>query len=367
MTDSSNLVSIVLVGCGAPLRSMGWYHAAQILDGQVPSARLTHIVEPFYLTTSNTNATGYSEFHAWKKKLESERGVTFYANVADVPSMEPGEPRLTIISARTSDNPQLFRSCVGKTSAIFLEKPGAPTVLELEAMRDSAGGVPVYMGFNKNVSSYVVRAREFVQSQPGQNCDITFVHNNNYATQDLPECFERNAEGMLKNMAIHELALLVTYYGVKADNISSVQADKDFSSCQTLVGPSSGKSFTDFDKLKFKVVTKDGSQAYVAADRCAGDDSVAIITDAASGKELTRFTMPDEATVANVPNLRAKHGEAMPYFFAQDPDYLKLKKLVVSHMLDGSVSLEGVATIDNAIETLKVAEHLTPMLVEQLK
>ena len=27
----SNL-SVVLVGCGAPLRSMGWYHATQLLN-----------------------------------------------------------------------------------------------------------------------------------------------------------------------------------------------------------------------------------------------------------------------------------------------------------------------------------------------
>ncbi len=26
------VVSVVLVGCGAPLRSMGWYHATQLLN-----------------------------------------------------------------------------------------------------------------------------------------------------------------------------------------------------------------------------------------------------------------------------------------------------------------------------------------------
>eukprot|EP01048_Picozoa_sp_COSAG05_P000984 COSAG05_NODE_31_length_28416_cov_170.150652_7_plen_83_part_00 len=41
----------------------------------------------------------------------------------------------------------------------------------------------------------------------------TFVHNNDYALEELDECFERNAEGMLKNMAVHELALAVTHYG----------------------------------------------------------------------------------------------------------------------------------------------------------
>lgn len=59
------------------------------------------------------------------------------------------------------------------------------------------------MGFNKNVSSYVTRTREFANKYNG-NCDVTFLHDNNYQNTEaeLVECFERNSEGMLKNMAI---------------------------------------------------------------------------------------------------------------------------------------------------------------------
>jgi hypothetical protein len=53
---------------------------------------------------------------------------------------------------------------------------------------------------------------------------------------------------MLKNMAIHELALLATYWGVTVDNIKKVTPDTEFSSCQTLTGPS-GKEYTDFSKV----------------------------------------------------------------------------------------------------------------------
>ena len=52
---------------------------------------------------------------------------------------------------------------------------------------------------------------------------------------------------MLKNMAIHELALLATYWGVTVDTIESVTPDADFSRCLTLKGPS-GETFTDFSK-----------------------------------------------------------------------------------------------------------------------
>ena len=84
------------------------------------------------------------------------------------------------------------------------------------------------------------------------------------------------------------------------------------------------------------------------------------------GAELARFVMPDAETVANISTLRKKYGEAMPYFFTQDPDYLELKNRVVQSVVNGKEP-EGVASIDVAIETLKVAEYLTPILQEQLK
>merc|ERR1719469_687417 len=117
------------------------------------------------------------------------------------------------------------------------------------------------MGFNKNVSGYLTKSMEFAKTHgDSSKTNVTFLHNNNYpnTTEALSECFERNSEGMLKNMAIHELAICVTYYGVTIETIAKVIADKEYSSLQTLTGPSSGKEFTDFDKLKFKLITKDG-------------------------------------------------------------------------------------------------------------
>jgi len=66
------------------------------------------------------------------------------------------------------------------------------------------------MGYNKNVTPYVRKALAAAKAAPGST--TTYVHNNAYKTSELAECFERNAEGMLKNMAIHELALLATYW-----------------------------------------------------------------------------------------------------------------------------------------------------------
>jgi hypothetical protein len=249
---------------------MGWYHAVQLLDGRVKNAQLKSVVEPWYLNEAAKGTPGYDDFHSWKNEQES-KGIQFYAKVEDVPLPAHDEIRLGIISARTADNPNLLNGCVDiQCKAIYLEKPGAPSVAELEQMKQKAdgAGVKVFMGFNKNVSSYLSRSRNFAEKHEG-DCDVTFLHNNNYENTEaaLSECFERCAEGMLKNMAIHELAILVTYYGVTVQNIQSVHADRDFSSCKTLRGPTSGKDFTDFDKLKFKICTKTGTEIQVAADR----------------------------------------------------------------------------------------------------
>merc|ERR1712070_417246 len=255
---------------------------------------------------------------------------------------------------------------MGGSKCIYLEKPGAPTVTELESMKAEAdgAGVDVLMGYNKNVCKYVRKTREYAATVDGSI--VNFVANNAYENtpESLGECFERNAEGMLKNMAIHELALLVSFYDVTVDNIAEVVADKEFSSMQTLKGPS-GKEFTDFDKIKFTIKTKTGVEVSVAADRCGGTDSYASVTNP-EGEEVFRYYMPDEEDKAHYKELEAKYPTAMPYFFTQDPDYITVKERVAKHTVDGEPA-EGIADIQIAVDALKVAEYLTPILREQLK
>jgi hypothetical protein len=82
-------------------------------------------------------------------------------------------------------------------------------------------------------------------------------------------------------------------------------------------------------------------------------------------KEAFRHSMPDEEDEANVAVLEQKYPGAMPYFFSQDPDYVTVKERVAYYCANGKEA-EGIATIDIAIETLRVAEYLTPLLREQL-
>jgi len=353
---------VVLVGCGAPNRGMGWYHAIQMIEGKCPSASLDYIVEPWFMGQGGEGPGGaeFKEFQA----LEEANGIKFETALSALPP--PSAPRLALISGRTADNPRLLTESIANgCKCIYLEKPGAPSVAELQQMKveSEAAGVEVLMGYNKNVCKYVRKVREFSESLSGSH--VTFVSNNAYENtpESLGECFERNAEGMLKNMAIHELALLVSFYDVSVENIESVTADKEFSSLQTLAGPS-GKEWTDFDKIKFTIKTKTGKEVSVQADRCGGTDSYA--TASLDGEEKFRYYMPDEDDKVLVEELTAKYPTAMPYFFTQDPDYITVKERVAKHTVDGEPA-EGIATIEIAVETLRVAEYLTPLLQEQLK
>jgi predicted dehydrogenase len=356
---------VVLIGCGVPKRGMGWYHGKQMLEGQVPSAKLTTIVEPFFLGPGADSDAGKA-FNEWAAEMTKKYGTKFAKSVDE---LELTGPTLALISGRTADNPRLLKEVIAKgVTHVYLEKPGAPTVGELQEMKKYAKdkGVPVYMGYNKNVTPYVKKALEFQAKNGGA---VTFIHNNAYTEDQLGECFERNAEGMLKNMAIHELALLATYYGVTVENIKSVTPDAEYSSCQTLTGPS-GKEFTDFSKVGFTIETKDGKTVTVKADRCGdagggGNSQAYVMVD---GEEKFKSITPDDKLKKYCEAEAKKDPTMMPYFFLQHDDYITLKETATSHILAGADGApEGMATIDIAVETLRVAEYLTPYLQKALK
>jgi predicted dehydrogenase len=54
-------------------------------------------------------------------------------SVADMPAAEG--KKVALIAGRTADNPALLEAVVAKgCGTVYLEKPGAPTVAELETM-----------------------------------------------------------------------------------------------------------------------------------------------------------------------------------------------------------------------------------------
>lgn len=55
---------VILIGCGVPKRGMGWYHAKQLLDGDVSSAHLTTVIEPWFLGQGADSPPGKVCMHA---------------------------------------------------------------------------------------------------------------------------------------------------------------------------------------------------------------------------------------------------------------------------------------------------------------
>mmetsp|Transcript_43748 Transcript_43748/g.86272 ORF Transcript_43748/g.86272 Transcript_43748/m.86272 type:complete len:123 (-) Transcript_43748:180-548(-) len=53
---------VAIVGCGLPGRGMGWYHSLNILEGGVPSAELTDVVEPWFLGAGKDTPGGHVFF-----------------------------------------------------------------------------------------------------------------------------------------------------------------------------------------------------------------------------------------------------------------------------------------------------------------
>jgi len=284
-------LSVTVVCCGAPTRGMGWYHCKQILDGRVTGAKLVNVVEPFFLGSGKSNPLA-KEFAAW---AEVQPSVNFHASLSDI--VMPSGPQLVIICGRTADNPRLFKEAVSKGfSHIYLEKPGAESVVELEAMETLAKekGVSVLMGFNRNFSKYVRLAHEFMGNK---KASLTLLRNDCFNSEEsLDECFERNAEGMMKNMMCHELMVLITYYSLTVDSIEKVVPDKSYTVKQTRRGKQ------DFSRVGFTLVLKSGQEFTLVGDRQGGEHAEATVT--LSGQKFTAMR-PDPEILATSKSLEA--------------------------------------------------------------
>ena len=159
MRAASDTVDVVIVGCGLPGRGMGWYHALQLVNGDIAEGRVTDIVEPWFLGAGAVGPGGES-FAELKNEWE-KRGINFHSSVSTISAPAAGGQKVALISGRTADNPSLLKEVieVGCT-CVYLEKPGAPSVAELEKMAAHAAAkkVPVYMGCKFHVFHFLFYA-----------------------------------------------------------------------------------------------------------------------------------------------------------------------------------------------------------------
>ena len=143
---TGNTYDVVVVGTGLPKKGMGWYHLTQLLEMENVNVRA--IIEPFFLNTKLCS-TPPPSFRKMVSDLQSA-GVACDDSISKLPKFS--KDTMCLIAGRTVDNPKLFKQCLDQgAKVIYLEKPGAPSVAELETMRDQAAekGVKVYLGYNK--------------------------------------------------------------------------------------------------------------------------------------------------------------------------------------------------------------------------
>jgi len=356
-TDAAS-VKAVVIGCGAVGRGMGWYHMKQILAGRVAHMELAGVVEPFFLGEGKATPQG-EELQQW---LASKGpGVPTHHTLEGL-AHPVAANSLAIIAVRTADGPKVFAEVIERGfQNILLEKPGATNVEDLSKMAElaQAKGVRVVMGYNKNLSKYVAQARKMAEGMPG--AEVTLVHHNAYKEEELDECFERNREGILKNMMIHELVLLCSFFGMTADTVAEVSVDAARTLRETRRGPQTGAEITDFRHVWLTLVSKTGTKVSVCADRCAGSQSFAEV--AAGGKVEGKFVTPDEEDQVAMKALEEEQPGCMPYFYLQDPDYILLKARLAEQIVQGRPGPpEGLASIGNGVEALRLAEFLLKKL-----
>jgi predicted dehydrogenase len=365
------MVSVICVGCGEPKKAMGWYHLTQLLDES--RAKVISVVEPWYLG-KGCGAAGADVFAKFREDAnKSHPGIGFYSNVEELPELtqEAGvsTPVLALLAGRTENNPELFEAvCKKGVTHVLVEKPGAETAAQLEAMHELAGknGIQVVVGYNKNVSEYTQEAIKEIESaraSGGRLPVVTLEHNNafEYGSEGL-RTFMRGPgrEGLVHNMACHELAIATTFLGLCRDRIVSLTIDPNLSEQITF-----DDGHKDWVRLSFSVVLTSDTNAYptelrFVVNRCGGNFSCLQLGE---DEECQTFTLPSEAHASWVKKAQEMDPEIRPYFLLQSPDYRKLKGDILEHMAANKPGTPaGLCDISAAVEVLHLADMLKPLL-----
>ena len=323
-------------------------------------------------------APGADAFETFRAELVATHPkCRFYATVAELPSFASGSV-LGLIAGRTADAPGSFDELVAKgVSHIYLEKPGATSAARLETMSQTAAkaGVPVLVGYNKNVAQYSREALESLAARRAAGLPapvVTLEHCNAFLPgKELVDFVSgAGAEGMLHNMGCHELALAATLFGVTPERIASLTLHSEASELLTL---SDGVGF-DWSRVSFTLAlhpTDAETPAGVAPtalkfsfDRCGGNFSCVHLGEAHDAASES-FRLPSAEHQAWVDAEAQKDPLIRPYFLQQAPDYRTLKAVFVQHIRAGKPSTPpAVVDIDGAVAALRLADMLRPALLQ---
>ena len=363
---------------------MGWFHLTQLLTEYEDTVEVAAVVEPYFLGAGK-GAPGSEDFTAL---MAENPTVRFHKSVEELPQCAPSASHLFLIAGRTVDAKRLFEAAIAKGAThVYLEKPGATSAAELSAMRDlaAAKGVAVVVGYNKNVAEYSRDAltvlRKTAPKDGTAEQEVTLEHCNDFSPGEELVAFMRGpgGEGCLHNMCCHELALAATRFGVTCERIERVSLVADRSELLDL-----GDGRWDWSRVAFKLDLKPAAGTAPAgqvaveeitflADRCGGNFSRLLVTLPAAATpgaaaepaepDQRAFRLPDPELERWIAEEQARDPEIRPYFLQQAADYSKLKGAFVEHILAGESGIpDGVVGLDGAIEALRLADLLKPII-----
>ena len=364
--EQTAMADVIVAGVGCPGRGMGWCHTRQLLDGMVTNGRPVAVVEPWFLSPENSRSTmdGMAEFQTFANELR-ENNIEVVSSFADLQSTVDTST-YALISARTHDNPALLKAAVDAgIRNILLEKPGAATIAELESIQQLADEheLAIALGFNRHVAHFALAVRDAMGHVAGDNCHVTYTATNTFHPSELEECFSRNAEGIAKNMMIHELALAVDMHGCTVEKIRDIDIIRDQTELLTLGGYEDFKSLTV--RLHMDATAPLGSIT-IGAHRCAEQNEVIGCVHA--GNDLVAKVNYHPGSISDdVAKRMASYPEMHSYFPTQWNDYIKIKTVMGDYVTSNgriSGSVPGLASVQTAIEAMRLAEFITQSAVE---
>ena len=102
----------------------------------------------------------------------------------------------------------------------------------------------IALSFNRHVAHFALSVRDAMEHVTGDECHVKYTATNTYDPSELEECFSRNAEGIAKNMMIHELALAVDMHSCTVDKVQEIDIIRDETELLALGGHEDFKSLT---------------------------------------------------------------------------------------------------------------------------
>ena len=314
-----------IIGCGVEGRGMGWYHALQMLKGEIPRARLSDVVEPFFLGAGKDLPPGkaFAEMAAkWKPK-----GVQFHASV-DSGSLfsRRSSTKIALIAGRTCDNPGFFRQAIkAGATHIFSRSP---------ARRPSASSRPwparprrprCPSTWASSRTSRVMSRAPSRRRRPPAPRPSRRIRTATTTPRPATRVLRAQRRGHAQEHGHPRDRAACQFWGMRADNVVDVicnpKGGKDSPGCdmRTLGGK------TDFASVDITLVNSSGTKVRISADRCSGDGCCATVTDTSNGVVLYQQEMVGGERAKKVAAEAKAHPNWFSYLYTQAEEYAKLK------------------------------------------